>query len=144
MAAASVAVTVAWMVLPMRHDPGLSTAAVVAGSAFVCGLLLAAETLPRLVVDRRQPFHSPDLLAADDAVRSWSAHAVTGALLATMLLVLSGQVMELGSASDVQVLRWAGPPVGIVLFGLAIGSFQSLSGYDWRWRVSRQPMVPAR
>lgn len=51
-----------------------------------------------------------------------------------MLLVLSGQVMELGSASDVQVLRWAGPPVGIVLFGLAIGSFQSLSGYDWRWR----------
>lgn len=55
---------------PMRHDPGLSTAVVVAGSAFVCGMLLAVETLPRLVVDRRQPFHSPDLLAADDAVRS--------------------------------------------------------------------------
>jgi hypothetical protein len=39
------------------------------------GLLVAAETLPRLAIRRRQPFVSEALLRADDAVRSWSVHA---------------------------------------------------------------------
>jgi hypothetical protein len=142
-AAASVVVAAAYAGLPRRQvagwpDPGW----IALGTVVVLTLLVAAQTLPRLVVRHPQPFHTTDLLTADDALRSWSAHAVTGALLGTMLMILSRQVVQLGTGSDVQLLRWTGPVGGAVLFVLGIVAFQSLSGYDWRWQVSRRP-VPA-
>lgn len=61
-----------------------------------------------------------------------------------MLLVVSGQVLQLGTTSDLQALRWTGPLTGILLAGVAIGTFQSMSGYDWRWRVVRRPAPQLR
>lgn len=139
-AVASVAATAAYGLLPQRPTGGSPDARGFAlGTVVVLALLVAAEILPRLVVRHPQPFHSSGLLTADDALRSWSAHAVAGALLATMLVVLSRQVVQLGSESDVQLLRWTGPVTGALLLVLGVVAFQSLSGYDWRWRVSRRP-----
>ncbi len=139
-AGASVAATAANALLPQRPAGGSPDAGGFAlGTVVVLALLVAAEILPRIVVRHAQPFHSSDLLTADDALRSWSAHAVVGALLASMLFVLSRQVMQLGSESNLQLLRWTGPVTGALLFVLGIVAFQSLSGYDWRWHVSRRP-----
>ena len=143
-AAGSIGVVVAAVTLPARQDEVFTVGALLTGTVAVIGLLLVVEVLPRLVVGQRQPFTSPDLVAADDAMRSWSAHAVTGALLATMLLVVSGQVLQLGTTSELQGIRWTAPITGVLLVGVAIGTFQLLSGYGWRWRVVRGPVPGAR
>ena len=42
------------------------------------------------MVRRPQPFTSPSLVAADDAIRAQSVHAIAGAGLALLLVALSG------------------------------------------------------
>ncbi|HEV2809913.1 MAG TPA: hypothetical protein VGV93_05895 [Acidimicrobiales bacterium] len=100
-------------------------------------LVVAAEVLPRLAIRRRQPFVSAELLRADDAVRSWSAHAMTGVLLALLLLTVAGQLFSLGRVMESTVSRWAFYLLGLAIVAVAIGAFQHLSDYCWRWQVRR-------
>jgi hypothetical protein len=111
-------------------------------AGLVVGLLAAYEVVPRLIVRRRQPFQHADPLRADDALRSWSAHAVTGVLLASMLGAMSIQVGEFRWA-ELTMLRWFAVPVGFGLMLVAVGSFQLLSSYSWRWRVPTGPSPAA-
>lgn len=53
---------------------------------------LGVEALLRVVVGRRQPLVSPDLLLADDALRSSTVHVLLGAGVGAQLVLLSGQV----------------------------------------------------
>lgn len=103
----------------------------------VLGLLVAAETLPRLAIRRRQPFVSGALLRADDAVRSWSVHAMTGVLLALLLLTVAGQLFAMGAIMEPTVTRWTFYLLGLAAVALASGAFQHLSDYRWRWQVRR-------
>ena len=100
-------------------------------------LVVAAEILPRLAIRRRQPFVSAELLRADDAVRSWSAHAMTGVLLALLLLTVAGQLFSLGSVMEPTVTRWTFYLLSLAIVAVAIGAFQHLSDYCWRWQVRR-------
>jgi hypothetical protein len=50
-------------------------------AAVAAGVLAGAELIERAVVARRQPVSEPDLLAADDAMRTQSAHALAGAVI---------------------------------------------------------------
>ncbi len=100
-------------------------------------LLVAAEVLPRLAIRRRQPFVSAELLRADDAVRSWSAHAMTGVLLALLLLTVAGQLFSLGRVMEPTVTRWTFYLLSLAIIAVASGAFQHLSDYCWRWQVRR-------
>ncbi len=100
-------------------------------------LVVAAEVLPRLAIRRRQPFVSAELLRADDAVRSWSAHAMTGVLLALLLLTVAGQLFSLGRVMEPTVTRWTFYLLSLAIVAVAIGAFQHLSDYCWRWQVRR-------
>ena len=75
--------------------------------AFAAGVLAfgaGVEAVERWLVRRPQPFTSPPLVAADDAIRAQSIRAVAGAALALLLLLCCGGSLVL-QASDVEVLR---------------------------------------
>lgn len=137
----SVALIPLYAAVPERDDwPSPSTAGFALRTGLVLALLVGAEVLPRLIVRRRQAFHSGDLLTADDAVRSWSAHAVTGILLASMLLVVASQVLAFSSWEFRH--SWIAQIGTYGLMLTAIGTFQLLSSYDWRWRVPTASKTP--
>jgi hypothetical protein len=101
---------------------------------FALLLALALERLERWLVQRPQPFTAPDLIAADDAIRSQSVHSLAGAGLAVLLFCLGGTSFAL-AVSDVQVLRWTMwvPAMGCFTFSLWVCLY-----YGHRaWRVRR-------
>ena len=101
---------------------------------FAVVLAFALERLERWLVQRPQPFTAPDLIAADDAIRSQSVHSLAGAGLATLLFFLGGTSFAL-SVSDVQVLRWTMwiPAIGCFVLSLWVCLY-----YGHRaWRVRR-------
>lgn len=138
-AGASVALVPLYAVVPLREDPwviGLERFAL--QTMVILALLAANEVVPRLIVRRRQVFHSPELLRADDALRSWSAHAVTGTFLACMLGALSVQTGELRWA-EAKLVQWVAYPTSFGLMIIGYLAFRYLSSYDWRWRVPPGP-----
>ncbi len=101
----------------------------VALAAFAAGL----EALERWVVRRPQPFTSPSLVAADDAIRAQSVHSLAGSGLALLLVAFSGVFFGLAT-SDVAVLRatmWL-PAVATLL--LAIRACMDVAHRPWRVR----------
>lgn len=109
----------------------------------VVGYLLAGvvlhgigEILERSVVRRRQPAGSPDLLAADDAMRAHAAHAVAGALISIhscLLLVAAARPAQAGvlnPAFDVVMLV-------VPLVGMGVGVWYQ--GRAWRVRRTAPP-----
>ena len=88
--------------------------------AAVAGLLaVALVRLERWLVQRPQPFTEPDLVAADDAIRSQAVHSTAGSGLAIELVCLAGVLLVL-SRSDVQLLRWTLPWAGVLGFVAAV------------------------
>jgi len=69
----------------------------VVGRFAVCAAVaVGSELLLRAVVRRRQPVVDADLLAADDAIRTSSLHALAAASTAIQVLLLGGQLSGLG------------------------------------------------
>jgi hypothetical protein len=115
--------------------PGLLTGAAIL-AAFTAGL----EALERWLVRRPQPFTSPALVAADDAIRAQSLHSLAGSGLALLLLVCSGVCLGL-AASDVAILRWTMWLPALVALLLAIRA--SLEIGQRSSRVRRQIAGPS-
>lgn len=108
------------------------TAAVL--GVFAVVLAFTLERLERWLVQRPQPFTAPDLIGADDAIRSQSVHSLAGAGLATLLFLLGGTSFAL-ALSDVQVLRWT---MWIPALGSFVLSLWVCLYYGHRaWRVRR-------
>jgi hypothetical protein len=105
----------------------------------VLAILVGVELLQRYIVDRPQPAVEDDLLRADDAIRSASVHALAGAGIALELLIVAVEIGNLGFVSDVQVLRWTLPWIGLVCFLAALGSWIHVTR-PRRWRVGREPL----
>jgi hypothetical protein len=101
----------------------------VAFGAFAVGV----EVLERWVVRRPQPFTSPSLAAADDAIRAQSVHAIAGAGLALLLVALSGLFAVL-TASDVDVLTVTMWLPALVAFVLSIRACRDIGQQPWRVR----------
>jgi hypothetical protein len=108
----------------------LALGAVVA-LAFGAGL----EAVERWLVRRPQPFTSPALVTADDAIRSQSIHAVAGAGLALLLLMLCGVALGL-QASDVAVLHSVMAVAAAVFLVLSLLACSGISESTWRVRRS--------
>jgi uncharacterized integral membrane protein len=95
---------------------------------------LALEAVERWLVQRPQPLAHPELLAADDAIRSQSVHSISGSGLAILLLLFALPCAALTS-SNIELLRWT---MWVPAILAAVGSFVSCLYYGHRaWRVRR-------
>jgi hypothetical protein len=113
-------------------NPSLPALVLVAAGVLAFGA--GVEALERWMVRRPQPYTSPALLAADDAIRAQSIRAVAGAALALLLLLCSGLALGL-QASDVAALH----SIMVVLAAVClIASLVAVQ--DSRWRVRRRPV----
>lgn len=114
-------------------------------------LLLVAALLPlavvavaatvrmslRYVASRPQPLEAPDLLAADEAIRSASCHVLAGTGTAVASLVVAVQLWALAG-----IVPWGSVPGigGVIALGFALGAWRDLSNY--RFRVRRLANLP--
>lgn len=118
--------------------PGSTSApslpAVVAFAAGVLAFGAGVEAVERWLVRRPQPFTSPPLVAADDAIRAQSIRAVAAAALSLLLLLCCGVSLGL-QASDVAILRsvMIVPAVACLIASLVV--IQDAG--EGRWRVRR-------
>jgi uncharacterized integral membrane protein len=117
---------------PPQQAPPRASVIVVALAAPLGAFAL--EAVERWLLQRPQPLAHPELLAADDAIRSQSVHSISGSGLAILLLLFALPCAALAS-SDIQLLRWTMWVPAIVA---SIGSFVSCLYYGHRaWRVQR-------
>jgi hypothetical protein len=101
------------------------------GAVIVVVLAIGLEALERWLVRRPQPFTSPSLVAADDAIRAQSVHSLAGAGLALQLVACSGVFIVL-AASDVPLLRWTMWLPALVTLLLSIGACMEIGQRAWR------------
>jgi hypothetical protein len=87
----------------------------------------------RWIVRRPQPFTSPSLVAADDAIRAQSVHALAGSGLALLLVALSG-VFAVLTVSDVDLLNWTMWLPAVAAFVLSILACRDIGQQPWRVR----------
>ena len=118
-------------------DPTWS--ALAAGAAFFGAFAVGLEVLERWIVRRPQPFTTPSLVAADDAIRAQSVHALAGSGLALLLVALSG-VFAVLTASDVDLLTWAMWLPAIAAFVLSVRACRDIGQQPWhvRRRIDRR------
>jgi hypothetical protein len=113
------------------HNPSSLSFAI--GAVVVLALGAGLEAIERWLVRRPQPFTSPELVAADDAIRAQSVHAVAGVGLALLLLMCSGVALGL-QASEVDVLHWAMIGPAAICLILSLYACQGIAQEPWRVR----------
>lgn len=111
----ALAVAYAFAPQPSTRPTDPSVALVVAVSAVMVAIAGGVEFLLRAVAARPQPAINPDLVAADDAVRASSIHALSGATIG-LLLVEAGW-----AAFSLQLMTAVSPPYSASPFYLALG-----------------------
>ncbi len=102
------------------------------------GLNVVLEILERTISGRPQPVVSDDLLVADQAIRASSIHAVGGAGLAIVLLIVSAQCAALSHRAP-SAGPWGGSWFGwaaLLTFALAMFVWLLLGRAD-SWQVRR-------
>jgi len=123
-------------VVPHEHQVAAPTwLALLTGAGLCAGFVVALEALERWVVRRPQPYTTSTRLAADDAIRAQSVHALAGSGLALLLMALCGVATAL-AASGVPVLRWTMWPLAAIAFVLSIRACQDVAHRPWRVRRS--------
>ncbi len=112
-------------------SPG--AASLVVGAVVVLAFGAGLEAIERWLVRRPQPFTSPPLVAADDAIRAQSIHALAAAGLALQLLFCCAVALGL-QASDVPALQvtMAYPAVACLI--LSIYACRNVGERPWRVR----------
>ena len=93
----------------------MSPGRVAAGLAAMVLVTVLVLVTARAILYRRQPFTEPDMLSADDALRAASLHCVFGGGFAVVAILGSVLVWNVGVTSDVQLLRWLAPWLGLTL-----------------------------
>jgi hypothetical protein len=112
-------------------NPGL--ASLVVGAVVVLAFGAGLEAIERWLVRRPQPFTDPPLVAADDAIRAQSIHALAGAGLALQLLFCCGVALGL-QASDVHALQVTMVIPAAVCLILSIHACVNVGERPWRVR----------
>jgi hypothetical protein len=107
--------------------------ALAGGAAFFSAFAIVLEIVERWVVRRPQPYTSPSLVAADDAIRAQSLHTLAGAGLALLLLGVSA-VFAVLTVSDVDLLTWTMWLPAIAAFVLSVRACLDIGQRPWRVR----------
>lgn len=134
--AVTVILAVAYAVVPKDPQrPADPTISFLAGAAvLVVAFTLVIDWLLRTIVGRSQPATTPDLLAADDAIRASSMHALSAAGVAVILLSAGWSLFSVGTVTSVtllsQVLPWCGVACDVIALTAWIGI-----GHLTAWRV---------
>jgi hypothetical protein len=145
LALAAVAVAAGVFLVDFERDPAAGND----GSPYVVALGLAGTAallgvaLPRAecwLVQRPQPFAQPDMVAADDAIRSQAVHSLASSGLAIELVCLAATLGVL-SRSDVEPLRWTMPVAAVA--GLVAAVWTCVHYGHRGWRVRRAVPHPA-
>jgi hypothetical protein len=119
-------------------DP--SATAVLAASALLVVVALAVERLLQAIVARPQPAINAELMAADDAIRASSIHALSGAGVGLVLVGIGAVLYALQYASTDDALReWLGYPATLAIL-LSLVSWIRL-GHPRTWRVRRSSQL---
>jgi hypothetical protein len=105
-------------------------------SMVVLLMAVGIEAMQRIIVHRPQPALPPDLLHADDAIRSASVHALAGGGVALSLIWLTYQLGAIGSVVDVAALSWLIAVLAIMSIGLALWGWIDLA-HPKEWHVRR-------
>lgn len=138
---AGAASALAWLIVPVvdRRFGDHERVVTVSGSpALWVAMVLVApfliEGAQRLVLRRPQPFTDPDLIAADDAVRSQSVHQLGGTGVAVLLSTLVGPLLVLATVLGGPA-NWV---FGIAALACLIAALVFWRYYSHRaWRVDR-------
>jgi hypothetical protein len=121
---------------PSDVSPPLALAA----SALLAIVALAVERLLRAIVARPQPAVNAELLAADDAIRASSIHALSGAGIGLVLVGIGAVLFALQYASTNDALgAWLGYPATLAIL-LSLLSWVRL-GHPRTWRVRRSSQL---
>lgn len=128
--------------LTQADDLDTNAGAVIVAGGVGAALAIALELVERHIVARPQPVVAPDLVAADDAIRSQSIHSVAGSGLAIVILCLVSVGLALAEGLD-EPLRSV---LLVVLFLFAwVGALGAWLYYGHRaWRVPRSPAAGLR
>jgi hypothetical protein len=122
------AAVAAWARRPQgpRTEGGVLPIAEIAAVVVIAlAVAVVSEIAQRRLVARPQPVNSPDLVAADDALRSASVSAAAGAGVVVVLGAFATQIEAIAKLMETDWLRW---PLHLVALGavlLALSSFFS-------------------
>jgi hypothetical protein len=120
----------------------LAAVAVLGGTAWVRATLLLAGALVvaalvrlarRHVLTRAQPLAPPDELAADNAIRSGSLHALAGSGTALVLYAALGETVLVGAAY---------PDATPLVVGAQLVGMFAVPWLGWRLATTRWPVAP--
>jgi hypothetical protein len=131
----SVALVPIFMVMKDPPISNVSKLGFAVTSAALLVMALGVELMQRLIVNRPQPALTPDLLEADDAIRSASVHALAGGGVALSLIWLTYQLGALGNGRG-SLVSWLLAVLAILSIGLALWSWIDLA-HPKEWRVRR-------
>jgi hypothetical protein len=142
LATAGLSLIVLLVALSLNHRPrALPLRSLAIWAAIAVVLAAAARVVERRILDRSQPLTEPDVLAADDAIRSRSLHVVVGATATLALFCVSSQLTALaGALTDTpEAARLRTLSVVAAFGGLLIGRMAALSP----WAVRRHNAAAA-
>ncbi|MDQ1680976.1 MAG: hypothetical protein QOI42_1835 [Frankiaceae bacterium] len=142
---AGLSLVVLLVALSLNHRPrALPLRSLALSAAMAVVLAAAARVVERRVVDRSQPLTEPDVLAADDAIRSRSLHVVVGATATLALFCVSSQLSALADAvtdtPDAARLRTLA--VVTAFGGLLVGRMAALSPWAVRRHLAAAATQP--
>ena len=118
----------------------VSPTLVLAASALLVVVAFAVDRLLQAIVARPQPAIDADLMAADDAIRASSIHALSGAGVGLVLVGIGAVLFALQYASSNDALAaWLGYPATLAIL-LSLLSWVRL-GHPRTWRVRRSSQL---
>ena len=118
----------------------VSPTLVLAASALLVVVAFAVDRLLQAIVARPQPAINAELMAADEAIRASSIHALSGAGVGLVLVGIGAVLFALQYASTNDALgAWLGYPATLAIL-LSLLSWVRL-GHPRTWRVRRSSQL---
>jgi len=100
----------------------------------VIAIAVGIDLLQRWIVGQAQPAVVSDVERADDAIRSASVHALAGAGLSMLLVILGVELVAIATISELEVVRWTLPVLGVGCLIAALRAWIRV-GRPGGWRV---------
>ena len=114
------------------------------GVASTCAIVVASlVTLAaaRMILYRPQPYTTTEMVTADDALRAAALHCVCGGGFALVAIIASGSIWSAGVISDIQVIRWIAPWLGLALMPIAMFAWLGPRIAPWLVRRPYETML---
>jgi hypothetical protein len=112
----------------LGDNRALRDALAIGAMMLAAGITLSAA---RMILHRRQPYTTAELVGADDALRAASLHCVCGGGFAIVAVIASGAIWSVGVVSNVQVLRWIAPWLALTLWLIALFAWSTVRVAPW-------------